>query len=175
MQLLKDKTFPNEKNYRTITFTTRGRQQKIIDERISRQKHLGRITGFRINKKSIDARRNPIKVNLQVEVFIDEEISSLRFIQHQFKEVSKNKSVVIIGAGPSGLFTALRLLEEGIKPILIEQGKNVKERRRDIANINKKQIINPNSNYCFGEGGAGTYSDGKLYTEVTSEATQKKY
>ncbi|GDX53212.1 FAD-dependent dehydrogenase [Bacteroidota bacterium] len=148
--------------------------KKIIDERISRQKHLGRITGFRINKKSIDARRNPIKVNLQVEVFIDEEISSLRFIQHQFKEVSKNKSVVIIGAGPSGLFTALRLLEEGIKPILIEQGKNVKERRRDIANINKKQIINPNSNYCFGEGGAGTYSDGKLYTRSNKRGDTKK-
>ncbi len=147
---------------------------KIIEERVSRQKHLGNITGFRINKKSIDARRNPIKVNLQIEIFIDEEFSWLRFPPYHFKEVDKNKSVVIIGAGPAGLFTALRLLEEGIKPIIIERGKNVKDRRRDVANINKQQLINPNSNYCFGEGGAGTYSDGKLYTRSNKRGNTQK-
>ncbi|MEI7801058.1 MAG: FAD-dependent monooxygenase [Bacteroidota bacterium] len=148
--------------------------KKIIEERVSHQKHLGRITGFRINKKSIDARRTPIKVNLQVEVFIDEEISSLRFSPYQFKAATATKSAVIIGAGPAGLFTALRLLEEGIKPIIIERGKNVKDRRRDVANINKQQLINPNSNYCFGEGGAGTYSDGKLYTRSNKRGNTKK-
>ncbi len=147
---------------------------KIIEERVSHQKHLGKITGFRVNKKSIDARRNPIKVILHVEVFIDEEISSLRFNPYQFKEAVQNKGVVIIGAGPAGLFTALRLLEEGIKPIIIERGKNVKDRRRDVANINKQQLINPNSNYCFGEGGAGTYSDGKLYTRSNKRGDMKK-
>ncbi len=148
--------------------------KKIIEERVSRQKHLGNITGFRINKKSIDARRNPIKVNLQVEIIIEEEFSMFRFLPHQFIEADKNKSVVIIGAGPAGLFTALRLLEDGINPIIIERGKNVKDRRRDVANINKQQLINPNSNYCFGEGGAGTYSDGKLYTRSNKRGNTQK-
>ena len=82
-----------------------------------------------------------------------------------FKDVSKaEKKVIIIGAGPAGLFAALHLLEQGIKPIILERGKDVRSRRRDLAVLNKEGIINPESNYCFGEGGAGTYSDGKLYT-----------
>jgi uncharacterized protein len=85
-------------------------------------------------------------------------------IKNEYKDVSKAKQAVIVGAGPAGLFAALRLIELGIKPVILERGKDVQERRRDLANINKKNIVNENSNYCFGEGGAGTYSDGKLYT-----------
>ncbi len=147
--------------------------KKIIEERIGRQKHLGNISGYRIHKKSIDARRQPIKVNLLMEVFIDEAIPEFRFLPYSFKEATKD-STVIVGAGPAGLFTALRLLEEGIKPIVIERGKKVQERRRDIAIINKQQLVNPNSNYCFGEGGAGTYSDGKLYTRSNKRGDMKK-
>lgn len=138
-----------------------------------RQKHLGNISGYRVHKKSIDARRQPIKVNLLMEVFIDEAIPEFRFSPYSFKEATKD-SAVIVGAGPAGLFTALRLLEEGIKPIVIERGKKVQERRRDIAMINKHQLVNPNSNYCFGEGGAGTYSDGKLYTRSNKRGDMKK-
>lgn len=118
----------------------------------------------RLLKRSIDARSRHIKINLQVEVFIDELPDALFQHQFEYKDVSKSKQVIIVGAGPAGLFAALRLIELGIKPVIIERGKDVQERRRDLANINKKNIVNENSNYCFGEGGAGTYSDGKLYT-----------
>jgi uncharacterized FAD-dependent dehydrogenase len=118
----------------------------------------------RLLKRSIDARSRYVKVNIQADVYIDETPPSLLQIGNKYKDVSKSKQVVIVGAGPAGLFAALRLIELGIKPIIIERGKDVQERRRDLANINKKNIVNENSNYCFGEGGAGTYSDGKLYT-----------
>jgi uncharacterized protein len=122
------------------------------------------ITDFKIVKKSIDARGKTIFVNLSIVAFINEAPSN--FIPHfTFKNVEKAKnSALIIGAGPAGLFAALQLLEKGIKPIIIERGKNVRDRRRDLAALNKLGIVNPESNYCFGEGGAGTYSDGKLYT-----------
>jgi len=118
----------------------------------------------RLLKRSIDARSRNIKVNLQTEVYIDELPEPLLQYQNDYKDVSKAKQAIIVGAGPAGLFAALRLIELGIKPVIIERGKDVQERRRDLANINKKNIVNENSNYCFGEGGAGTYSDGKLYT-----------
>ncbi len=128
-------------------------------------KNAASITGFFINKKSIDARGKTIWANLTVTAFIDEPYTS-RPLQHfNFKQVHQsNERVVIIGAGPAGLFAALHLLESGIKPILLERGKDVRARRRDLALLNKQGIINEDSNYCFGEGGAGTYSDGKLYT-----------
>jgi len=114
-------------------------------------------------KRSIDARRKPVKYLLTLEVYIGEPLpkKSAYFIP---QNVSKEKEIAIIGAGPAGLFAALRAIEMGLKPIIFERGKNVQERRRDLAKINKEQIVNPESNYCFGEGGAGTYSDGKLYT-----------
>ena len=118
----------------------------------------------RLQKRSVDARSRNIKVNVSVDVFIDEIPAPVIQYKREYKNVSKNKQAIIVGAGPAGLFAALRLIELGIKPVIIERGKDVKERRRDLANINKDNIVNPDSNYCFGEGGAGTYSDGKLYT-----------
>ncbi|PHR10392.1 MAG: FAD-binding protein [Aequorivita sp.] len=121
------------------------------------------ISEWRIRKRSIDARRKPIKINLQVEMWLKGEKREIipLFIP---QNVSSSKEIAIIGAGPAGLYAALRAIEAGLKPIVFERGKDVRERRRDLAAINKDQIVNPESNYCFGEGGAGTYSDGKLYT-----------
>ena len=119
---------------------------------------------IKILKRSIDARGRKIRINLTVLAAVDEDIVSEK-ISIEYPDVSSSKKTChIIGAGPAGLFAALRCLELGIKPILLERGKDVKARRRDLAAINKEQIVNPESNYCFGEGGAGTYSDGKLYT-----------
>jgi len=114
-------------------------------------------------KRSVDARSKQPKVNVQVEAFVGEMPTPL-FQSIAYPDVSKQPQAIIIGAGPAGMFAALRLIELGIKPVLIERGKDVKGRRRDLAAINKHQTVNPESNYCFGEGGAGTYSDGKLYT-----------
>ena len=124
------------------------------------------ITGFYKTKQSIDARsRQQIWVNVTVEAFINEPFSNRSIETIAFKDVGNaNKKVIIIGAGPAGLFAALKLIELGIKPIILERGKDVRARRRDLAILNKQGIVNPESNYCFGEGGAGTYSDGKLYT-----------
>ena len=115
-------------------------------------------------KRSIDARGRQVKVNVEAEIFVDEIATPIISFQKNYLDVSKAKQAIIVGAGPAGLFAALRLIELGIKPILIERGKDVRTRRRDLAAINKDHIVNPESNYCFGEGGAGTYSDGKLYT-----------
>ena len=126
------------------------------------------ITGYTILKKSIDARSRQVYINLSVEAFINEPYHHRAFSKINFEEVNHSKKrVIIIGAGPAGLFAALQLIEKGVKPIILERGKDVKSRRRDLAVLNKEGIINPESKYCFGEGGAGTYSDGKLYTRST--------
>ena len=115
-------------------------------------------------RRSIDARSRNIKVNLKLAVWINEPIVD-EDIDIQYHDVNQSKhTITIIGAGPAGLYAALRCLEIGIKPIVFERGKDVQARRRDLAAINRDHIVNPESNYCFGEGGAGTYSDGKLYT-----------
>jgi hypothetical protein len=121
------------------------------------------LSGVKIKKRSIDARGRNIKVHVQLEAFVDEPLPETDF-KWQVRDVSKKPPVHIIGAGPAGMFAALRLIELGLKPILLERGKTVRNRRRDLALLNKEHIVNPDSNYCFGEGGAGTYSDGKLYT-----------
>jgi uncharacterized FAD-dependent dehydrogenase len=128
-------------------------------------KNATAITGYNTLKKSVDARGKSIWVNLTVTAFIDEPFHKRTIHPFDFKSVHQSqKKVVIIGAGPAGLFAALQLIELGIKPVLLERGKDVRARRRDLALLNKEGIVNPESNYCFGEGGAGTYSDGKLYT-----------
>src|SRR5437879_584454 len=113
-------------------------------------------------RRSIDARGKNVSVKIQVEVSPVEQSKISYSIN--YPDVNKKPNVIIVGAGPAGLFAAIRLIELGIKPIVFERGKDVQARRRDLAAINKDHIVNPESNYCFGEGGAGTYSDGKLYT-----------
>jgi uncharacterized protein len=119
---------------------------------------------FRIVKRSIDARSKQVKVRLLVEIFQEGEKQKVVFEERKINNVKNAAEVFIIGAGPAGMFAALSLIESGFKPIIIERGKDVRARRRDLAALNKNRLVNPNSNYCFGEGGAGTYSDGKLYT-----------
>ena len=122
------------------------------------------ISEIVILKRSIDARKSKVKIQLKVEVFLTGEIPTKEEIIRNYQNISNKEEVIIVGAGPAGLFAALKLIELGKKPIIIERGKDVRKRRRDIASINKKHIVDNDSNYCFGEGGAGTYSDGKLYT-----------
>lgn len=123
-----------------------------------------RITGYTIKKQSIDARKKQVKIVLQLTAFVDEEKAEIPPFDPELQNVSNAPHIVIVGAGPAGLFAALKLIQLGYKPIILERGKDVRNRRRDLAAINKEGVVNPESNYCFGEGGAGTYSDGKLYT-----------
>ena len=118
----------------------------------------------RVVKRSIDARQRTIFVNLTVRVYVNEEPPLMDFEPYVYKDVSDKPSVIVVGAGPGGLFAALRLIELGLKPIIVERGKDVRERKKDIARIRPEQRVDPESNYSFGEGGAGAYSDGKLYT-----------
>ncbi|MFI5237633.1 MAG: NAD(P)/FAD-dependent oxidoreductase [Ignavibacteriales bacterium] len=124
-------------------------------------------------KRSIDARKNNVVFHYLVEAFIDETPSGQQRIIN-YTPVDSNKKVIIVGFGSGGMFAALRLIELGIKPIVIERGKDVQSRRRDLKAIHQEHIVNPDSNYCFGEGGAGTYSDGKLYTRSTKRGDVKK-
>lgn len=118
---------------------------------------------WKIRKRSIDARGGKVRFNLRVLLFPTQPETEAEF-EPQLKQVKNAKEIYITGAGPAGYFAAIRLIENGFKPIIIERGKTVRDRRRDLAQLTKNHIVNPNSNYCFGEGGAGTYSDGKLYT-----------
>ncbi|MBX9780179.1 MAG: FAD-dependent monooxygenase [Chitinophagaceae bacterium] len=133
------------------------------------------LHGFLIQKKSIDARSKQVWINLSLKAFIDEPFIQRSNLHYRFQPLANNaKKVMIVGAGPAGLFAALELILLGIKPIIIERGKDVKARRRDLAALNKEGIVNPDSNYCFGEGGAGTYSDGKLYTRSSKRGNIDK-
>lgn len=150
--------------------------EQLLKQEIEDQLSLKSSDQFFIQpvKRSIDARGRNIKINLTVDVYINENIPAFEYSPN-YRFVDHNSpSATIIGAGPAGLFAALRCLELGIKPILIERGKDVQSRRRDLALINKEHIVNPESNYCFGEGGAGTYSDGKLYTRSTKRGDVEK-
>ena len=143
--------------------------ESVIKTIAARQLHIpeNNITFVKIIKRSIDARSRNIKINLRIDIYINEQIPAEPDYKPNYSHVSSKTPVIVIGAGPAGLFAALQLIENGFKPIVIERGKNVKDRRRDLAAINKVGIVDPHSNYCFGEGGAGTYSDGKLYTRST--------
>lgn len=125
----------------------------------------GRIKLLQILKRSIDARQRRVMVNLTVRCFIDGLPDNInRYEPYRYGDVSNAQTVVVVGAGPGGLFAALRLIELGLRPVVLERGKNVDDRRRDLARISRENIVDENSNYSFGEGGAGAYSDGKLYT-----------
>ena len=132
------------------------------------------IYGVRILKRSIDARQRQIFVNLKVRVYVNEQPHDDEFVRTEYPNVEGRPQVIVVGAGPGGLFAALRLIELGLRPIVLERGKDVHERKRDLANITKTQKVDAESNYCFGEGGAGAYSDGKLYTRSKKRGNTDK-
>ena len=132
------------------------------------------INGVRILKRSIDARQRQIFVNLKVRVYINEQPHDDEYIHTDYPNVEGRPQVIVVGAGPGGLFAALRLIELGLRPVVLERGKNVHDRKKDLANITKTQKVDPESNYCFGEGGAGAYSDGKLYTRSKKRGNTDK-
>lgn len=131
---------------------------KLLDVQTDEIKHITTL------RKSIDARKRKVLIRLRLEVFINENPPAEKNYMRNYPDVSAAQKVIVVGSGPAGLFAALKLIEEGIKPIVLERGRDVSLRRKDLSNINTKSIVDEDSNYCFGEGGAGTYSDGKLYT-----------
>ncbi len=132
------------------------------------------ITAVKVLRKSIDARKKLIIFNYKVAVYINEELNKKSDYHFDYKDVTNKKEIHIIGFGPAGMYAALRCLELGFKPIVLERGKKVQDRRRDIRAINQEHFVNEDSNYCFGEGGAGTYSDGKLYTRSLKRGDVRK-
>ena len=132
------------------------------------------ITGVRILKRSIDARQRQIFVNLKVRTYVNEQPADDVYQHTEYPNVEGKPQVIVVGAGPGGLFAALRLIELGLRPIVLERGKNVHDRKKDLANISRTQQVDGESNYCFGEGGAGAYSDGKLYTRSKKRGNIEK-
>ena len=151
-----------------VTVTVKPEQEKdskLIERLVvSKLKNRGGKRSLVFCKRSVDARHGQVKIHLRYEVFIDEDPHAAGGSLPVWKKADGKHTVVIIGSGPAGLFGALKLLEYGIKPVIIERGPDTQQRRKDIALISTKDFVNPESNYCFGEGGAGTFSDGKLYT-----------
>lgn len=141
-------------------------KEEMLRREVSRHSGIpaAEINHVEVLKRSIDARQKDVKINLQVEVYAREEMEKQPLQLPDYPDVSQKEEVFIIGAGPAGLFAALRCIELGKKPVILERGKDVRTRRRDLKALNIEHIVNEDSNYCFGEGGAGTYSDGKLYT-----------
>ena len=135
---------------------------------------MGALKAVRILKRSIDARQRTIFVNLKVRVYVNEQPTEDEFEHVDYQDVSNSPQVIVVGAGPGGLFAALRLIELGFRPIVLERGKDVHERKKDLANISRTQQVDGESNYCFGEGGAGAYSDGKLYTRSKKRGNTEK-
>ena len=135
--------------------------EDVVKEYVSREKGIDirTIKALRILKRSIDARQRTIFINLTVRLYINEQPKDNEYAHTIYPDVHNKKQAIVVGAGPGGLFAALRLIELGIKPIVVERGKNVRERKNDIANISREHKVDSESNYSFGEGGAGAYSD----------------
>ncbi|GHV04344.1 NAD-utilizing dehydrogenase [Bacteroidia bacterium] len=161
-------------------------QVRILPEEAANEQSLKRVASHeigadlqdikavRVLKRSIDARQRTIYINLLLRIFVNEEPEELEYVPTEYKDVSAGRPVIVVGAGPGGLFAALRLIELGLRPIVLERGKNVRDRKKDIALISREHTVNPESNYCFGEGGAGAFSDGKLYTRSKKRGSVEK-
>lgn len=151
-------------------------KQHVLEKKVASYLNVkpSDITEIKIHRKSIDARKPKIYFNYKLSVYINEKAPNNTGYTFDYKNVSNAKEIHIIGFGPAGMYAALRCLELGYKPIVFERGKNVQERRRDLKAINQNHFVNPDSNYCFGEGGAGTYSDGKLYTRSLKRGDVRK-
>lgn len=150
--------------------------EATIKDYLAHEEGLGMksMTHVRVLKRSIDARQRIIFVNLKVRVYINEEPTDDEYVKTEYRDVSSAPQVIVVGAGPGGLFAALRLIELGLKPVVLERGKDVHERKKDLASIARTQQVDEESNYCFGEGGAGAYSDGKLYTRSKKRGSVEK-
>lgn len=150
--------------------------EQSLKQYIGREKGLDvrTINAIRILKRSIDARQRTIYVNLTIRVFVNETPSEEEFERTDYPNVEGRPAVIVVGAGPGGLFAALKLIELGLRPIVIERGKNVRERKEDLARISREHKVDAESNYSFGEGGAGAYSDGKLYTRSKKRGSVEK-
>ena len=150
--------------------------EQSLKQYIGREKGLDvrTINAIRILKRSIDARQRTIYVNLTIRVFVNETPSEEEFVRTDYPNVEGRPAVIVVGAGPGGLFAALKLIELGLRPIVIERGKNVRERKEDLARISREHKVDAESNYSFGEGGAGAYSDGKLYTRSKKRGSVEK-
>ena len=151
-------------------------QENLLRRRIADEQGIDERTiyGVRILRRSIDARQRQIWVNLTVRVYVNEQPQDDAYQRTDYPNVEGRPQVIVVGAGPGGLFAALRLIELGLRPVVLERGKNVHERKKDLANITKTQKVDAESNYCFGEGGAGAYSDGKLYTRSKKRGNIEK-
>lgn len=150
--------------------------EQSLKQYIGREKGLDvrTINAIRILKRSIDARQRTIYVNLTIRVFVNETPSEEEFVRTDYPNVEGRPAVIVVGAGPGGLFAALKLIELGLRPIVVERGKNVRERKEDLARISREHKVDTESNYSFGEGGAGAYSDGKLYTRSKKRGSVEK-
>lgn len=151
-------------------------KEESIKQYLAKEKGLDvrTLQHIRVLKKSVDARQRTIFINLKVRAYINELPQDDEYAHTDYPDVRNGKSVIVVGAGPGGLFAALRLIEQGLRPIVIERGKNVRERKKDLSLITKTQKVDGESNYCFGEGGAGAYSDGKLYTRSKKRGSVDK-
>ena len=148
----------------------------LLKDHVAREKGIDArtINHIRVLKRSIDARQRTIFVNLKVRIYVNEEPTDEEYVATEYRDVADARHVVVVGAGPGGLFAALKLIEMGLKPIVLERGKDVHERKKDLSKIARTHQVDAESNYCFGEGGAGAYSDGKLYTRSKKRGSVDK-